>query len=181
MSQEVGYDIHESVTRCAYRYTRESRVLQYNIMVRSTRSSNRRQKLQTGVDYMKVTLPDANAIISGVIPKISRASRNCKPRCLHFAPSRAKFEEKYPDHFFCTECDNLYQTWVVIGAEPRNSVNCGKCLCTATHDNFIRPSQLKPVSEEVIQKKDVYISQLGKQLGNSTNHFVNYCFVGNLP
>jgi hypothetical protein len=31
---------------------------------------------------MTETLPDAAAIISGVIPRISRASRNCKPRCL---------------------------------------------------------------------------------------------------
>jgi hypothetical protein len=44
-------------------------------MVRSTRSTNRRQKLETGVDSMTVTLPDAAAIIRGVIPRISRASR----------------------------------------------------------------------------------------------------------
>jgi hypothetical protein len=119
-------------------------------MVRSTRSTSTRQKLETGVDSMTVTLPDAAAIISGVIPRISRASRNSKPRCLHFTPSRAEFEDKYPDHFFCTECDNLYQTWVVLGATPRHKVTNRQYLCTATHDNFIRPSQLKPVSHYLI-------------------------------
>jgi hypothetical protein len=99
---------------------------------------------------MTVTLPDAAAIMSGIIPRISRASRNCKPRCLHFAPSRAEFEHKYPDHFFCTQCDNLYQTWVAIGATPRHKVTNRQYLCTVTHDNSIRPSQLKPVSHYLI-------------------------------
>jgi hypothetical protein len=67
---------------------------------------------------------------------------------------KGRIEDKYPDHFFCSQCDELYQTWVVIGAEPRNSVNCRKYLCTAPHDNFIRPSQLKPVSHYLINVMD---------------------------
>jgi hypothetical protein len=145
--KRCGYSI-ESIVRRHKRCVSSSDTT----MARSTRSTNTRQKLETGVDSTTVTLSDAATIISGVIPRISRASRNCKPRCLHFAPSRAEFENKYPDHFFCTECDSLYQTWVVIGAEPRNSVNCRKYLCSATHDNFIRPSQLKPVSHYLIRR-----------------------------
>jgi hypothetical protein len=119
-------------------------------MVRSTRSANRRQKEETGVDSLTLTVAGAAAIISDTIPRISRASRNCKPRCLHFAPSRAEFEEKYPDHFFCRECENLYQTWVIVGATPRHKVTNKHYLCSATHDNFIRPSQLKPISHYLI-------------------------------
>jgi hypothetical protein len=123
-------------------------------MVRSTRSVNKRQKQESGVDCLTVTPEDATAIISNAIPRISRASRNCKPRCLHFAPSRVEFEDKYPDHFFCTECDNLYQTWVVFGATPRHKVTNRQYLCQANHDNFIWPTQLKPVSHYLINVMD---------------------------
>jgi hypothetical protein len=119
-------------------------------MIRSTRSINKRQKQESGDDCLTVTPKDAAATISNVIPRISRASRNCKLRCLHFAPSRVEFEDKYPDHFFCTECDNLYQTWVVFGATPRHKVTNRQYLCQSNHDNFIRPTQLKPVSHYLI-------------------------------
>jgi hypothetical protein len=67
---------------------------------------------------------------------------------------RAEFEDKYPDHFFCTECDNLYQTWVVFGATSRHKVTNRQYLCQANHDNFIRPTQLKPISHYLINVMD---------------------------
>jgi hypothetical protein len=123
-------------------------------MIRATRSANQRLKEETGFDSLTVTNTRARAIIAAAIPRISRDSRNCKPRCLHFAPSRAEFEDKYPDHFFCAQCDNLYQTWVIGIPDPRNSVNCRKYLCQAKHDNFIRPTQLKPVSHYLTNGMD---------------------------
>jgi hypothetical protein len=48
-------------------------------MVRSTRSTYTRQKLETGVDSTTVTLSDAATIISGVIPtSLARRGRQTR-------------------------------------------------------------------------------------------------------
>ena len=125
-------------------------------MVRSSRSANRKQKEATGVDSLTVTVAGAADIINRIIPRFSRATRNTKPRCLHFAPSPAEFQHKYPDHFFCAKCDSLYQKFVVEGGDVRCNVNSSRYLCEATHENFIVPSQLKPVSHYLMDVNDDY-------------------------
>ena len=82
-------------------------------------------------------------IITKIIPRIRRG-KPIKVRCLHLAPSRAEFQQKYPDHFFCSKCENLYQTWVIDGADDSCHVDSSRFMCEATHDNFISPSQLRP-------------------------------------
>jgi hypothetical protein len=101
-------------------------------------------------------------LIKKIIPRFSRATRNTKPRCLHFAPSRAEFQQKYPDHFFCSKCENLYQTWVIDGADDSCHVDSSRFMCEATHDNFISPSQLRPdviaaMNRNVLDDDDVSI------------------------
>jgi hypothetical protein len=131
----------------------ESRVIP-NTMIRATRSANKRLKEETGVDSLTVTNTRARAIIESVLPRFTRATRNTKPRCLHFAPSPTEFQHKYPHHFFCGKCDNLYQKWVIDGADYRCNVDSARYMCEATHQNFIRPTQLKPVSYYLINDDD---------------------------
>ena len=77
-------------------------------------------------------------IITKIIPRIRRG-KPIKVRCLHLAPSRAEFQQKYPDHFFCSKCENLYQTWVIDGADDSCHVDSSRFMCEATHENFIFP------------------------------------------
>ena len=88
----------------------------------------------------------AAAIIRSIIPRVTRSSRTTKPRCLHFASSKTEFEQKYPDHFFCSKCENIYNDFILT---PQNNfkrnVNSRAYYCVATHDNFITPTHLKSV------------------------------------
>ena len=123
-------------------------------MVRSSRSANRKQKEATGVDSLTVTVAGAADIINRILPRFSRATRNTKPRCLHFASSPSEFQYKYPDHFFCAKCDNLYQKFVVEGDANQCSVHSRRFLCEASHENFIFPSQLKPIPSRLLDVMD---------------------------
>jgi hypothetical protein len=66
---------------------------------------------------------------------------------------------------------------VIIGADQRSSVNGRKFLCQANHDNFIRPTQLKPVSHYLINvmddnndDNDISIeSDYGSEIDNNNN------------
>ena len=84
-------------------------------MVRSSRSANRQQISDTGVDPLNGTVAGASDIIERILPRFSRDTLNTKPRCLHFASSPSEFYSRYPDHFFCAKCDNVYQKFVVEG------------------------------------------------------------------
>ena len=100
-------------------------------------------------------------IIKQIIPRIRRG-KPIKVRCLHLAPSRAEFQQKYPDHFFCSKCENLYQTWVIDGADDSCHVDSSRFMCEATHENFIGPTQLRPdviaaMNRNILDDDDVSI------------------------
>ena len=105
---------------------------------------------------MNVTVDGAADIIARILPRITRATGAppYKVRCLHFAPSHAEFQHKYPDHFFCSKCDNVYQKWVIEGDADRCSVDSSRFMCEATHEDFLFPSQLKPDLESYYGSDD---------------------------
>ena len=115
-----------------------------------TRKHKQQYDDATGNDTTTVPTVDnqlATAIIRNIIPRITRATRLTKPQCLHFTSPRIEFEQKYPDHFFCNKCDNVYNDYILTPlSNHKRNINSRVYKCVATHDNFISPSQLKPKS-----------------------------------
>ena len=122
-----------------------------------TRKRKQQQDAATGNNTTAVPAVEnhlATAIIRNIIPRVTRTSRSTKPRCLHFASSRIEFERKYPDHFFCNKCDNVYNDFILTPHfNFKRNIDSNLYKCVATHDNFISPSQLKPKS--FLLKNDV--------------------------
>jgi hypothetical protein len=109
----------------------------------------------------------AAAIIKAAIPRISsRSTRNTKPRCLHLAPSKVEFEKKYPKYLFCSNCENLYQK-LVVEQGRKVSPDSRRYMCEATHENFIHPTQLKPIHfllVNIVDDVDDDVTSLGSEL-----------------
>jgi hypothetical protein len=43
----------------------------------------------------------------------------------------------HPQGFFCAQCDNLYQQWVIVGPHKKHKVTSRLYQYQANHDNFI--------------------------------------------
>jgi hypothetical protein len=94
----------------------------------------RRSRIKLSVPTVPATPPKDELL------ELERATRGANPTCLHFGIDIAVRRARYPNYFFCNNCD-LWATDALVGDQrKRISRDSRAYKCTALHTSFISPT-----------------------------------------
>ena len=94
----------------------------------------RRSRIKLSVPTVPATPPKEELL------ELERAARGANPTCLHFGIDTAVRRARYPNYFFCNNCD-LWATDALVGDQrKRISRDSRAHKCTALHTSFISPA-----------------------------------------
>ena len=88
---------------------------------------------------LKVHTPPVTPLKEELL-KLERATRGSNPTCLHFGIDTDARRARYPDYFFCSNCDRWAIDYIISENRNRMSRNSQAYRCKAQHTSFITPT-----------------------------------------
>jgi hypothetical protein len=93
---------------------------------------------------IKLLVPTAPATpVKEDLLMLERATRGANPTCLHFGIDTDARRARYPDYFFCSNCDRWANDYLISFNRNQMKRESRTYKCTASHTNFITPTTKK--------------------------------------